>query len=244
MTENTERLKLKVTPGSIARPQEIGEKGARVVRFKAEDEKGNTRVYETWSEELAYFIKEKAEKDEVIPTDISYSEKEGKDGMIYSHWKVIQCYRADGSPVKEKVSRGGGKYYGKSPEERKSIEDQTRAYIIADLWKSGKLDDSNPFVKKLETWLNKLGEPLPAISKGDEPTITKPADKTEPKAKPEPAKKEGFANAGEFLKACLDNLGMNRTDVLEAKNISDISDLLDLNQTYQELAEMKSKPLF
>lgn len=242
MSENSERLTLKVALGAIAKPQEIGTGGAKVVRFKAEDNKGNARLYETWSDSLVEFIKECAEKGEPVQADVAYSQKEGKDGTQYDHWKVIQCYRTDGSPVKQRSPGGGSKYYGKSPEERKSIEDQTRAYIIADLWKSSTIDASESLlVNKLKTWLSKLGEPLPIASKKEEPTTAKPATKAEKKEEPTP---KVFANAGEFLKACLDNLDMNKSDVLEALSISDVSELENLNEAYLKLTEMKHKPPF
>lgn len=238
MAENSERLILKVTPGSIGKPRAVGESGAQVTQFKAEDNKGNARVFETWSESLVEFIKEQAEKGEPVSADITYSQKESQ-GQTYDHWKVIQCYRADGSPVKQRSF--GGKSYGKSPEERKSIEDQNRSERITDLWIAGKIEDNDPLTIKLRAWLSKLGEPLPARPASDSYQVSrpKPAEK-----KATPAQNKGFANAGQFLKACLDNLNMNKSDVLEALSISDVSELGDLDEAYLKLTAMKEKPPF
>lgn len=245
MTESTEKLILKPAPGKVTKPRAVGTSGAEVTQFQAEDNKGNTRIFETWSKELVEFIKEQAEKGEPFSADVAYSQKESQ-GQTYDHWKVTQCYRADGSPVKQR-SFGGGKSYGKSPQDIKSIEDQVRAYIIADLWKSDKIDAGTEglLVNKLKAWLAKLGEPLPAPSAADSYQVARPpaAKPAEKKTTPAPENK-GFANAGEFLKACLDILGMNRSNVLEALSISGIGEIKDLNKAYNQLAEMKAKSPF
>ncbi len=88
---------------------------------------------------------------------------------------VVQIYR-DGKPIvqpKQVWSGGGSK--GKSPEERKSIEDQVRIYVIADLWKADKLKETDPLVGKMLAW---LGE-LPKISPVSKEAI--PNDTPQPK---------------------------------------------------------------
>ena len=54
------------------------------------------------------------------------------------------------------VATSGG---GDSLEKRQSIESQTRAYIIADLYKAEKLEAGSSQVKSLLVWLDKLGSP-------------------------------------------------------------------------------------
>lgn len=62
-----------------------------------------------------------------------------------------------------------------SPEKRKSIENQTRAYIISDLYKAEKLLYSDSLVTKLLAWLDELGQPLPQKAKTSEKKATIPA---------------------------------------------------------------------
>lgn len=77
--------------------------------------------------------------------------------------------------------------------------------------------------------------------------MTKPEVKTEKKETPvvtPPPVSGEFANPGEFLTACRDNLGLNKSDVLEVMSISDISELGDLNKAYPKVAEKVNKPPF
>lgn len=85
---------------------------------------------------------------------------------------------------------------------------------------------------------NHLEKPSEAARAFETP---KPEDK---KATPVKEKTKGFENAGQFLKACNDNLGINRTDVLTARSISDVSEIKDFDLAYQELVIEKEKSPF
>jgi len=214
---NTERKTIKLSPGTISTWRDVGEKGAKVCNFKGKD----GVVYEVWSEDLLEFIKDCGVKDTEFAADVAYSEKESGDA-VYKHWKIVQCYRADGSPVKQQKSsyRGGGN--DDSPEKRKSIEDQTRAYVIADLYKADKAEQD--LIDKLNTWLRKLGQVAP-------PPEAKPGKAEFPKAaatesKGPVAKAEaGLDNIpkhiGEMLSICLDH-GIARPEVLGYLEVAEL----------------------
>lgn len=186
--EKKERKILTITSVGTTKDIKIGNRDTKVIQFKATDAQGNELVYEAWDKEQVEQVKVNANLD----CDITHTEKDGQT----SH-KVTQMYNAEGKPIRPITGRGGAsRYSGKSPEDRKSIEDQVRAYIIADLWKSG-LAPQN-LLQKLTTWLEKLGvaepkadteamkqsppakEPPLAKEPSAEPTVTKPKPITEP----------------------------------------------------------------
>lgn len=84
-----------------------------------------------------------------------------------------------------------------------------------------------------------------AIAHFQQPSeAAKPPAKSKEKAAPGPAESKGFANAGEFLKSCLDNLGMNKTDVTESLSIAGVSELSSLEEAYEKLVSWKNKSPF
>ena len=73
------------------------------------------------------------------------------------------------------------------------------------------------------------------------PEAAKPTAKSKEKAGSSPAESMEFENVGQFLKACLDNLGMNKTDVTEALSIAEVSELPSLDEAYKTLVGWKNK---
>ena len=122
-----------------------------------------------------------------------------KNGQ-YENWTLTQIY-VDGKPMAEKGKGGygGGKSYGKSPEERLSIEDQVRVKAITELVISGKVALEDILGKKLVAYLSKLGgaapRPEPVKEKAvEEKKAEKPSEQAElgspppPEPEPEPDK--------------------------------------------------------
>lgn len=139
----SERKTLKVK--SVATPKTIGDKGLLLTKFKAEED---DTIYDFWGTALSDYIKPNTE----IDVDVESSEKE-RDGVTYKSSKITQLY-LNGEPVIKKKSTWSNR--GKSSEEITSLENQTRANIIADLWKGNKLNADAEEVKMLRHWLCKL----------------------------------------------------------------------------------------
>ena len=74
-----------------------------------------------------------------------------------------------GTPFSPTVGGASTSTNGDSPEKRKSIEDQTRAERITELWIAGKILDDDSLVKKLRTWLEKLGSPVAQPKQAEKP---------------------------------------------------------------------------
>lgn len=212
----TERKKIKIK--SINAPRSIpGRDGLEVTEFMGED---NVK-YEVWSNTLVAELKEGGE----IDADIVYSVKETEQGVFY-HNKITQIYK-DGQPVK---GRQGGKGYNARDEDR--TDARCAAMEIGSCWREGKLEDSDPLVSDYKNWL------AGAIKFKPSPTpVPKPATKkvgAKAKTTTDAIPTGGFKNAGEFLKACLDQYGLNRTKVFAELNVQALVDA-DLNEAWQKI---------
>ena len=120
---------------------------------------------------------------------------------------------------------------GDSPEKRKSSEDQTRAYIIADLYKVGKLLLEDYQVKNLLEWLGKLGGPAPSPEKTKPTKQTNKALQTDKTL--ESAMESGdFENVGQLLTACGQKFKMSRDTVLAEAGVNDPREITDLKATW------------
>lgn len=112
-----------------------------------------------------------------------------------------------------------------TPIKRQSIEDQNRAGHITNLWIAGKIKDDDSLVKKLRTWLEKLGTQEKKAESGgaktEEETAKQPSAPTAP-----PLKNVGelFARAAKF--------GLSPRDVCEAAGIGKREDIQDFDAAW------------
>ena len=116
--QNGERKVIKVA--SIMTPNP---KFPTLLEFKGED----GVKYETWVKALATEVQLGAELD----CDITHSKKEGESGIFYHH-KITQIYK-EGKPVYQAETKPGGRSYGKSKEEQRSIERQTSIKLACEI---------------------------------------------------------------------------------------------------------------
>lgn len=124
------------------------------------------------------------------------------------------------APAPAVVNNGGD-----SPEKRKSIEDQTRAERITELWIAGKIKDDDTLISKLRTWLEKLGSP---------------ERKAEPLTSEKQTTQTGhFENAGQFMAAVQKDFDMNQTAVQERFGCQ-AREIADLDKAWEELVAGKT----
>jgi hypothetical protein len=124
-----ERIKLTVV--EVKEPRQVGQ--AEVLPFMATGPDNKTLQYGAWNRALDKYIKKGAVIDADIETKIS--DKTDPNGKNYVSRKVTQLY-VNGEAVikKQAIVRS----FGKSPEERLSIEAQTAVKAITDLEVAGK----------------------------------------------------------------------------------------------------------
>ena len=234
---DAEKRRAKIKVLSVGEPKSF-EGGGTVLHFKAQEEGvTNALTFETWVTELFETIK--ASVDKVIEVDVK--EVPSKNGEFVNN-RVGQVY-INGQGVKQ---RGGGGYKGDgdSPEKRASIEAQTSAIIIKDLWVGDKIPDDDDLVYKLKAYLSR---------KIDQKVYTPPAPA--PKASVKQADKDSaelwdgmqseskdngkrsFENLGQFLTACLKELGLDRTAVLANLTITKTSEIVDYDKAWDTLKE-------
>ncbi len=144
MDATTERKHIKIV--SVGTPKTVG--NSQVTQFKGE---GEDIVFEAWGTIYLEVIKVGTE----IDAEITHSEKE-VNGNIYRHHRVSQIY-VNGEPIR-KGSQGNRRNWGKSAEEIESVENQTKAQIITQLWIAQKLLNDCDEVRWLKNWLPKLKE--------------------------------------------------------------------------------------
>lgn len=129
---------------------------------------------------------------------------------------------------------------GDSPEKRKSIEDQTRAYIIADLFKAEKLLHSDSQVKKLLTWLDELGKPAPEKAKTGKPSETTTKSATE--EPPPDLHSLTFADAGKLKTACKDLLKMGLAQIEKEVEGFDLTTEKGRADAWMQIVAVSKKP--
>ncbi len=108
---------------------------------------------------------------------------------------------------------------GDSPEKRKSIEDQTRAERITELWIAGKLTDEDILVSKLRDWLEKLGTAITT-----KPQAEKVSSSSSTGAPPLKTVGELFTRASKF--------GLSSRDVCEAVGVLKGEDIIDFDEAW------------
>ena len=218
MANSSERRKIKVA--SVAGWRTAG--NGKLLDFVGED-----RVaYETCDDSLGALVTVGAE----LEADVVFSEKTAANGQVYHHNTIVQLY-AGGQPVKQKQSAGARQAAADSPEKLASSEDRVRARIIADLWIAGKAEDS--MVTDLLHWLSKWRDS--AVDKPQLQPNPKPAT-TAPPPSQVGGTDAGFKSLGEFLSACLRDLGLNRTQVLAEYPLKELAKL-DWGSEYAKLAK-------
>lgn len=116
-----------------------------------------------------------------------------------------------------------------TPVKRQSIEDQNRAGHITNLWIAGKITDDDSLVKKLRTWLEKIGTLVAEKTAESAETKTKKKDARQPLAEGNgvpPLKNIGelFARAAKF--------GLSTRDVCEAAGVGKREEITDFDAAW------------
>lgn len=110
-----------------------------------------------------------------------------------------------------------------SPEKRKSIENQTRAYIIADLYKAEKLEADSSQVVSLLAWLDKLDSPTSSIKA--ETTIPAEGEDWPP-----------LKDLGQLLTRA-HKYGISSRDVCESVGVGKPEEIIDLDEAWKATAK-------
>ena len=114
-----------------------------------------------------------------------------------------------------------------TPVKRQSIEDQNRAGHITNLWIAGKIKDDDLLVKKLRTWLEKLG----TQEKKAESSIAKPSA-TLPEGEDWPPLKD----LGQLFTRA-QSYGLSRRDVCESAGVGKAEDIIDFDEAWAATAK-------
>lgn len=235
------RLKLTIT--EVKDRQPVGDKGAVKLTFMAtEGESDKALSYFTFSTRLFETIEQGKEIDCDVNISTRNWERDG-DIQTFTDRKVTQIY-IDGQPVGGQRRQGG---YGYSPEKLASIEAQSRAKIISELWIAGVIDKDSAEVKNLRTWL---------LGGGIKAEIKKPETKTQaPKQEPvedifPDEESQGktvqgnlvdlpIKNLGDLFNACLHHLKMNQSDVLKELGGITKDQISDAREAWLQIIEAK-----
>ena len=225
------RSKLQVTE-TAGEPKSFGDHGGQVLNFRAKftgpensSWLGQVMGFGCFKKDLFATIQATA-IGSTLECDVETKPYQAQDGERLN-FNITQIY-VDGQPVVVKAQGRGGYGNVDSPEKLKSIEDQNRSARITDLWIAGKVNDEDPLVKKLRTWLGKLGSPESSLKaepalKSEEKTAAPPGEKGDPKQ---------FKNVGEFLTA-MNKKGLSRQQVIDElirlKMINTEADLPELD---------------
>jgi hypothetical protein len=125
----TERSKLTIL--EVKDPRPVGQ--AELLPFIAAGPDQKALQYGCWTKTLYEYIKKGAVIDADIETKVS--DKVDPNGVNYVSRRVVQLYADGGTVLKKQLI---GRSYGKTPEERLSIEAQTAIKAITDLEVAGK----------------------------------------------------------------------------------------------------------
>ena len=151
--------------------QKVGEKGAELLKFKAQGPDGKELWFQTFRKSLFDAIKAGVS----IDADIEVKTEE-RNGTEYTNRQVSQIYRG-GQPVAVKGQFQGYRNSGKSPEEIASIEQQVAVKALTELMVAGKIPIDSDEGALMLAWCRVRLAPkqkLAASSKQTEPK-TKPA---------------------------------------------------------------------
>jgi len=238
------RLKLTVT--EVKERQPVGDKGAVKLTFMAtEGESDKALSYFTFSSRLFETIEQGKGKELDCDVNISTRNWTGDDGnvMTFTDRKVTQIY-IDGQPVGGK--RFGG--YGDSPEKIASIEAQSRAKIISELWIAGKFDGNDPEVKKLRAWLTggQVSSSVGPKKAAPKQKAKEPEEDIFPEEQSMGEKVAGdlrdlpIVNLGNLFSACLHHFKMNQSEVLKELGTSSKEQISDPGEAWLQIVEAKS----
>lgn len=193
-----EKVRAKLVVTSVATARKVGENNV-VQTFSAhiegqEEKKG----YETWGQVLVDLVQPEAVLDCEI-TDIQKGEQ-----TIH---RVTQMFDAQGKPIRPSTrggGKGGGGYYGKTPEqlasERASIESQTAYNGIIELIKVNVINLEHNQAKTALDWAEKKMRAtlnVRALVQKEEKAPAPQSAETKVEAKPVEAKPEEKAAAAE-----------------------------------------------
>ncbi len=235
--KQTQRMKIKIL--EVKERQPIGDKGVVKLAFNATVDGKKAFQFFTFSPSLFEAIESSVGKE--IEAEVIISEVDTKNGSHFVDRKVTQVY-IDGKPVK---TGSGGKGYnqGYSPEERASIEAQTGVKAVLGLvphYDNVPSDISTRIKKSIEKALDWCDLKVDANMKPfvqSETPAPKPATKkagAKAKTATDAIPTGEFKNPGEFLKACLDVYGLNRTKVLAELNATTLENI-DLKAAWQTI---------
>mgnify|MGYP001573060478 CR=1 FL=1 len=133
----------KITVTEVKPVTEFGEKHTKKLTFSGKTEpEGKALQYQSYRESLFETVKVGA----VLDIEFETKTREGSDGNTYTDRKVQQIY-VNGQPVAEQKGFGsGGRPFGKSPEERQSIEKQVALKEIGENLRCGTVDIPQGFI--------------------------------------------------------------------------------------------------
>jgi len=240
---DTEKRRAKIKVISVGEKPKEFEGGGSVLHFKAQEEGAtNALTFETWVAQLFPTIQESVGK--VLEVDVKAVQK-GE----YINNRVGQIY-VNGEPVNKRGAGGFNQGGGDSPEKRASIEAQTSAILIKDLWVGEKLPDDDDLVYTLKTWLSrKISQVAPAPVNPSAPTVRASTPQTNRgQAEKDSSElwtglksngngKRSFGNLGQFLTACLKELNLDRTAVMANLTITKTSEIADYGKAWDTLVE-------
>jgi len=176
----SERIKLIIT--EVGEVQKVGDKQLPKLSFKAKNSEGKELSYFTFNQKLFPSIV----KDTTIEADIEATPWQSGDNSGINR-KVVQIY-VNGQAIVESKGQGGGKQWGKSPEqlatERASIESQTAFNGVIELLVAKVIELNNPLAIRAVDWASEKlgGEPQksktePKVASATEEGIAKVEDK-------------------------------------------------------------------
>ena len=159
-------------------------------------------------------------------TDMDEDEK----GKKFKKFEIIVMGNVPPSSGGGNLPPGGGNagmtnemWDQKQRVERDSIEAQTRAERITELWIASKIMETDSLVTKLRAWLELLGGSKPAAALVSAPTETKG------KVPPLQALGELYTRAGKF--------GLSPRDVCEAVEVGKREDIIDFDEAWVATAK-------
>lgn len=240
--------RLTLTVAEIRERKPVGEKGAVKLEFRAKGEEGDKEfLYFTFSQSLMDVIEQG--KGKAIDCDVVISTREW-DGNTYTDRNVKQIY-VGGQPVSSR--RGPAGAYGDSPEKVLSIEAQTAYNGAIELMTNAihapasisEVIFDKLFKKALEWGTDRLERSLRAgvsqRAKSNAALERELFGGQEGEAKTaEKAKSSGFKNAGEFLSRCQVDFSLNKSQVLENKEVAALYDAGKFDEAFAKLSELQT----
>lgn len=196
---------------------------------RGSNEKGdwvNTQITPTEGRKWTGFIDGLASLKEGDVIDIT----EYEEGTGNKYNKILKYEKAAAGPVSSsetgKPDMTNEMWAETQKIERDSIENQTRAERITELWIAGKIKDDDQLISKLKDWLNKLG-----LTPAGRPKTTADEDFEALGRKPEGEGVPPLKNVGElFARAA--KFGLSTRDVCEAADVGKREDITDFDAAW------------